>query len=324
MPADTVSSGLQLLLMTDGLHNNDWGDQLNVNLTKIESAATGLTHLTVSGGSYTLSDDEARAAILNVTGSLGTDQALVVPSRPKLWVVNSAVTGGSLIIQTAVPGSKLATLKAGVLQQVFCDGSNVYRVNVPPSETGIMKMYAGATIPDDYIICDGRSVSRVIYSDLFAKLGTTWGVGDGSSTFNVPDMRGRVPAGPDAMGSSPASRVTHSGSTALGAAIGEEQHTLSTGEIPNHNHTLTDPGHNHSVNDPGHTHQYNQPADNLTLTGTAGVTLKTVSALGNTTSSTTGISNNATTTGVSIAAVGGGGAHNNMQPTAFINFIIHI
>lgn len=324
MPADTVSSGLQLLLMTDGLHNNDWGDQLNVNLTKLESATAGLTRLTVSGGSYTLSDDEARAAILNVTGSLGSDQTLVVPSRPKLWVVNAAVTGGSLIIETAVPASKSATLKAGVLQQVFCDGANVYRVNVPPSETGIMKMYAGATIPDDYIICDGRSISRVIYADLFQKIGVTWGAGDGSSTFNVPDMRSRVPAGPDAMGSSAANRVTHSGSTALGAAIGEEQHTLSTGEIPSHNHALTDTGHNHGVTDPGHTHTYKQPVNGLVLTGTSGVNLDVYDAIVATGSSTTGVSVNSNTTGISIAAAGGGGAHNNMQPTAFFNFIIHI
>lgn len=60
---------------------------------------------------------------------------------------------------------------------------------------GTMQMFGGTTIPDGYLLCDGREVSRTEYADLFAAIGTTWGEGDHSTTFNVPDMREVAPVG---------------------------------------------------------------------------------------------------------------------------------
>ena len=60
---------------------------------------------------------------------------------------------------------------------------------------GSMLMYAGSSAPSGYLICDGSAVSRTTYASLFAILSTTWGTGDGSTTFNLPDMRGAAPAG---------------------------------------------------------------------------------------------------------------------------------
>ena len=86
------------------------------------------------------------------------------------------------------------------------------------------------------------AVSRATYSDLFAAIGTTYGAGDGSTTFNLPDLRGRVAAGRDDMGGSAANRITNGGSgivgTTLGAAGGAETHTLTTAQIPSHSHTI--------------------------------------------------------------------------------------
>jgi microcystin-dependent protein len=58
---------------------------------------------------------------------------------------------------------------------------------------GFIGMYAGATAPTGYLICDGQAVSRTTYADLFSAIGTTWGAGDGSTTFNVPGLNDRYP-----------------------------------------------------------------------------------------------------------------------------------
>lgn len=88
---------------------------------------------------------------------------------------------------------------------------------------GEIKPYAGSTAPSKWLICDGSAVSRTTYSDLFAVIGTTYGTGDGSTTFNLPDMKGRTPIGV-------------SSGHALGTTGGEETHTLTMNEMPRHDH----------------------------------------------------------------------------------------
>jgi len=162
------------------------------------------------------------------------------------------------------------------------------QLRTPP---GVILPFAGATAPDGFLLCYGQAVSRNTYSDLFAAIGTTYGVGDGSTTFNVPDLRGRVAAGKDDMGGTAANRITNGGSgivgTALGAAGGAETHTLTTGQIPPHNHTVVG----------GDT----TPAS---FTSRAGQ----------------GDGNNNYNWNTSSA--GGGGAHNNTQPTIILNHVI--
>ena len=65
------------------------------------------------------------------------------------------------------------------------------------SEVGAIKPWAKATAPAGYVLCDGTAISRTDYADLFAVIGTTYGVGNGSSTFNVPDLQGKTPQGYD-------------------------------------------------------------------------------------------------------------------------------
>jgi len=106
--------------------------------------------------------------------------------------------------------------------------------------TGSVMPYApygigGVTIPTGYLQCDGSAVSRTTYADLFAVIGTTYGVGDGTTTFNLPDCRGRFVIGAGAGGG-----LT---SRSLGATGGANSVSLATAELPAHNHTSQDHYH---------------------------------------------------------------------------------
>lgn len=144
---------------------------------------------------------------------------------------------------------------------------------------GAISEYAGATAPTNWLICDGSAISRTTYADLFNVIGTRYGTGDGSTTFNLPDLRGRVPVGLDS---------NDTDFNTLGNTGGEKKHTLTIAEMPSHQHK-----------------------DAINVGGSQ--TLETVQYLG-------GKSN--AQYYVNTSAVGGGQAHNIMQPYIVQNYII--
>jgi microcystin-dependent protein len=170
-----------------------------------------------------------------------------------------------------------------------------------------------------WLKCDGRSLSREEYPDLFAVVGTTFGAND-SSTFKLPDLRGRV-MGCIGQGGGLTNRV-------LGTVVGTETHLLTTNEIPSHSHTGTTDSsgaHTHTITDPGHTHTQTTINDDFNSSGTnpPGFTQDSAGSRtwNNINSATTGISINSAgdhTHTFITNTTGGGLAHNNMQPTAFV------
>lgn len=188
-----------------------------------------------------------------------------------------------------------------------------------PPETAVVgevRAYAGtsSTVPTKWALCYGQAVSRTTYALLFAALGTAWGVGDGSTTFNLPDLRGRMLAGVDDMGGSAANRVTNAVSgiagTTLGAVGGEQnaqQDTLTSTSV---------------VTDPGHTHDVAIDISNVSPTGASLTVFSGVGPLAGTvyttTSETTGITVATTTTSALT------GSSENMPPAAIVNWIIYL
>lgn len=194
---------------------------------------------------------------------------------------------------TTINGLTYPTSDGTAGQAIVTDGAGTLSFDtVNAFQSGMVMPYAGTTAPTGWLMCYGQAVSRTTYADLFNAFGgasTPYGTGDGSTTFNVPDLRGRVIAGKDDMGATSADRLTNQsggldGDT-LGATGGAETHTLLEAELPSHTHSVPSGG---------------SSASNYALGGPAGSFPA------------------AQTTG----SVGSDTPHNNVQPTIILNYII--
>lgn len=103
---------------------------------------------------------------------------------------------------------------------------------VQTTPVGVIEAFAGVNAPAGWLFCDGSAISRVQYPELFSALSTTYGSGDGSTTFNLPDMRGRMPVG----------KGTHSDV----ATLGNNEGASLANRRPKHQHTVYDAGHTHT------------------------------------------------------------------------------
>lgn len=194
---------------------------------------------------------------------------------------------------------------------------------------GIVLPFAGSTAPQGYLLCDGSAVSRDTYSALFAVIGTTYGAGDESTTFNVPNISGRVVLGV-------------SQSHALGTTGGEATHVLTEQELPAHSHTVPAHGHGNDISakTPTLKHTITQPvfkynSPNYKASGSNQV-IGAYSGTGTGTASrsaSAAVADHAATACTMSGSVtacdafdtdtyGTDGAHNNMQPYLSVNYII--
>lgn len=212
----------------------------------------------------------------------------------------SATTGNAAIIAATGPDTNInidLTPKGS--------GSVLFGGAAPAlTPTGVVVPFAGTSAPTGWLLSFGQAVSRTTYAALFAVVGTTYGAGDGSTTFNLPDLRGRVAAGQDDMGGTSANRLTGlSGGVdgdVLGGAGGLETHTLTVAQIPLH----------------GHPAYISTSGTDPNSTGGFALNSESVSTYSAYTGSLSA------TPGQQIGGTGGGDSHNNVQPTIILNYII--
>lgn len=174
------------------------------------------------------------------------------------------------------------TVRLNRTNRVFETWNGSAWVEIYVEQPGIIKEYGGASAPRGHLICDGSAVSRTLYSDLFGVIGTSYGTGDGSTTFNLPDFRGRMPLG----------KATSGTGSTLGASGGSLDHS-------------------HSV--PAHYHSMGTGADlNITSSGTHTTTIDiSHSHTATSSSATTGVTATTETSTVSLNDPG----HNHGVPT---------
>lgn len=282
-----------------------------------------------------------------IPGSLITDETIT-----STQIKNSEVKTAD-IDSSAVTSAKIAA--GTIAESNMADGTYV--------PVGAIMQFAGASAPTNWLLCDGSERQVSTYPALDAVLGTTYGArtngsgGAGSSHFRLPDLRGRVVAGKDDMGGTPAGRLTATASgvtvlsaaNTLGATGGSQVHTLSSSQIPAHSHPATSTpsgAHAHTVNsgtgktgsvgDHAHTGMYGvagTPAANGSFGGfgiygpggnidnhTTGWQTGGAGAHDHSVTIDSGGSHSHTIT-VSNNT-GGDGAHTNTQPTIVLNYII--
>lgn len=279
--ADLTGKPSLATVATSGLYSDLTGkptlfDGVYASLTGKPTLATVAT-----SGLYSDLSGKPTLATVATSGSY-TD----LTSKPTLGTAAALNVGTSASQVVQLDGS--AKLPA-------VDGSQLTGLSALPS--GALMPFAGSAAPSGFLLCAGQAVSRTTYAALFAAISTTFGAGDGSTTFTLPDLRGRAVFGVDNMNASAANRVTSGGSgisgTTRGASGGAETVTLTAGQMPSHNHSYNESGASNGTANNGY-----GGCGSSTFNFNAGVF--------------------STSTG----AQGGGGAHNNMPPSIMLNYII--
>jgi microcystin-dependent protein len=213
----------------------------------------------------------------------------------------------------AVDGDLWFNNSSGTPVQIT-QGSSIASASSPLVPSGVIWPYGGSSAPTGFLMCNGTAVSRTTYADLFAAIGTTYGVGDGSTTFNLPNAQGRVPVGAGTYTDTVSGSVTRT----LGATLGAEKHVITTAEMASHNHGGGDHTHLTAYSAASGTTLLNA-STNIRANYAGGTGDTDYQLVGSVTTPDVGPSG---ASGTIITTQGSGTAHNNMQPSFVTNYII--
>jgi len=304
----TNTSNMNLVLPTPGGDNGTWGQELNTSLTTIDA------HDHTPGKGVPI-----RSTSISITTDFDLNsQNLNNVSGVRLNNFTATKTGTQDVRELySINGDLYYNNAAGTAVQVT-QGSSVSTPTSTVVPAGSLIMYGGIFAPSGWLTCDGSAVSRTTYSTLFAAIGTNFGSGDGSTTFNLPNFNGRAPIGVGAYtDSGTGGAITRT----IGQTVGEAVHTLNNTELPSHNHSITDPSHHHRI--------FGNSGGALNILGplqsgiVAGIGAGGAQAYVDTGPQNPGTIIESSATGITgTNNFGGGSYHNNMQPSLGITFII--
>jgi len=263
MPANYsfVAGKTQLIDPNNGSFVDTWDGPVNSNFGVIDASVSGTTVInipanTTPGTPYvTLTFPTyptyaqpwtqplaAQNLRLLLQGALSYNATVYIPANvPGMWLIDNQTTNGFILtIKTNSAGSQGVAVPQGYMSYIFCDGTNVYWAdqgniisNAPQGvPTGSIMAFAMTNPPINWLVCNGAAVSRTAYAVLFSTIGTAWGAGDGSSTFNLPNFQGYFLRGWNSTASGPDPSRAFASSQANGV-----------GPL-----TVNDPGHFHKVN----------------------------------------------------------------------------
>ena len=248
-------------------NSTGWDVPLNSNFSELDTAVAGFQYINLAsyaGGTIVLTNTfpivstpltslSYIPANLVVYGALAGNAIIQIPSGiTGQWVFRNATGGAYTVTVSSGGGGAYFVVPQGAIVQLISDGTGIFAVGIQTSAqalfaVGDYKSSASPAAQAGWLLCYGQAVSRTTYSALFAAIGAIYGAGDGSTTFNIPDKRGRAGAGADNMGGTAAGRLT--GFT-IGVAGGVQSFVMSVAQLASHTHP--DAGHGHT--DAGHGH----------------------------------------------------------------------
>lgn len=242
LPTVLISSVVMLMLLVTAISatvavRNGLQDQ---RYTELASAAAeagtvmATSCLNQNGGQAAWTDDQPLKPNTDCAGNVISGRSAYVLEqadvRTYFTVLKPLIGAGNVPVSAAVKGySEVLRSSSGVAWRVWSSDTAV-ALSTATDGLPVGSYIDGAwtSAPAGYLLADGSAVSRTTYANLFAVIGTTYGTGDGSTTFNLPDTRGRVP-------------VHRSGDTefdVLGEKYGEKSHTQTESEMPSHHHLV--------------------------------------------------------------------------------------
>jgi microcystin-dependent protein len=248
---------------TNNIITNSGQTPVTSNLNQLGIA----TSIYAAGADFYTDTGAADAYALSGVGSKQTPNAYFTGMRIR-FIVGNTNTGASTVNVASLgvkdikgrDGSSDPTagdFLAGQIIELTYDGTNFVVSNGVPFAASIFPVgsflnYAGTTAPTDWLLCHGQAVSRATYANLFGVIGTAYGSGDGSTTFNLPDYRGRTFVGLDNMGGSSANRITNANADSLNNTGGGSENTTPVGTVGTSGATSITtaqmPSHTHSQN----------------------------------------------------------------------------
>lgn len=190
------------LVRTDGI--GYWLNTTDNNATDPESGGSGwvpdlmpgATAVTMTGSNVTLTPLQYGQPVIRITGLLTANLNLIFPAMAAGWTVINATSGAFTITAKTAAGTGVTVTGS---QAIVGDGTNILSVSavVTVDNVGEVAFFARNSAPTGYLKANGAAISRTTYATLFTAIGTTFGVGDGSTTFNLPDLRGEFLRGWD-------------------------------------------------------------------------------------------------------------------------------
>lgn len=319
--------------------NNAWMNFLSISGSTI-AIASNILPLAVSGswfGTNVRYGTIDTSGVMEIGGSLDFHPDAAGTEDYRLRLSRATGTNGAAALTNTGSGGIDISTSTGTLR---VNGTELAFIPV-----GLIAPFIGSTAPTKWLLLAGQNISRATYATLFALIGTYYGVGDGSTTFTLPDLRGRTIAGVDNMGGVSANRVTLFNGDVLGNVGGAESVVLGTGEIPSHTHTIDPPSTAvsvtvNAVGDHGHPFRLSIE-DNASIDPSGGLVVAANGTLANytytgTPSSTAGrqiggdgahthtANGSVDIAAFASAAAGSGGAHSNLQPTIMLSYIVFV
>lgn len=296
--ASTFTTNLHLELQGTGDNSGTWGSVLNTaDFTIIDNVLGGVQTLSLSNVNVTVTTVQSQNNTFKLTGALTGNVIITFPAIGRtIFVVNS--TTGNFSVTLACAGAGTSTVITQGRNGFFVlDAVNVIAQTDTGTPIGQVAAFAMSSVPTGWLECNGAAISRSTFSALFALVSTTYGPGNGVTTFNIPDMRGYFARG-----------WSHGSAVDSGRALGSTQaaafashlHTFTGNQLAPHNHDVHAAGARHGSNGTSLGASF-PAADGDQFTNTTAPTLTTTSDTAGTPTGAIGLTGGTETRPINLA-----------------------